>query len=556
MEDFPIGRMEFVLSPPSFIVKEAESLEEPSDHFSVGAFNRAVGENDLVLAVKELDKCKDDPNELARVYNGLGADGSVNQTPLFHILEPNLLVGQSSDAAKKLLEHPYVRKVVMMKWKNFGLRNYIEQLLLYCLLLMTMTLSVTMDPDRPAPKFRLQLLLWLNVFTAVSSALVMLHFFRYTKRFLWALGTSVVLGGTLSLLNLFMGLLQDNVPWCAFVWANNILLGFTGFYFLRFELHEMFAEVAPHNRRSGLETAWLIEHPGVDLALYYCVYCPVAIVGQFIVMLVGRNQAKYFESHFNKVQLPTFALLVVYVLHEFFAPGSYHFRLVVGTILTLLLWVLGLQYLEVHRTAGYLIPMMRNMLGDVLNFLALYLPFQFAYACAYYALFQQEVAPTYNTIEHAFVTTFLVMFGQIDLDPFEQLDDSTQYVLGYVLLLSHATIVIVMLLNVLIAMMAKTVDGGLDQAKLEALVSFAECVLRSEKTQGLRPIDTLGVTEESKLLLDECREVEDGATFSLDGPTAKESLDDLKKDMADMRRVVDEMRQLLHEVYPGHRPRP
>ncbi|KDO24124.1 hypothetical protein SPRG_10912 [Saprolegnia parasitica CBS 223.65] len=537
-------------SPIKVEPKATPSLEEGDvEHFSVGAFQRAITENDLEIAVKELNKCHGKADELARVYNGIGSDADVNQTPLFHILHPNVRRGETSDA-KKLLEHPSMRKVVLMKWKNFGLANYMEQLLLYLLLLMTMTLSVIMDRNVVSPKYALQLLIWLNIATAIGVTLVMLHLFRYTKRYLWAVMTAAVLGGALAFLNLFMGLLQRSIPWLYFVWANNLVLGAMGVYFLRFELHEMFAEVASHNRRSGLDTPWLLSHPAIDRALYYCIYCPIAIVMQFVSMLLGANEAKYFDSHFNKVQLPTFMLLLVYVLHECFTPDSDHFRLVVGTILTLLLWVLGLQYLEVHATAGYLIPMMRNMLGDVFNFLALYLPFQCAYACAYYALFQGSAeAHMYDSVVKSSVTTYLVMLGEIDLEPFETLEDTTQYVVGYVLLLSHATIVIVMLLNVLIAMMAKTVDGGLDMAKLEALVSFAECVLRSEMTQGLRVVSAHDDSEAAMLLQEESSEMaSDEPDFSLDGPSAAESLTDLKNDMAVMQAKMDQMLAMMHTM--------
>lgn len=204
-------------------------------------------------------------------------------------------------------------------------------------------------------------------------------------------------------------------------------------------------------------------------------------------MAFGFKCANYFDTAFNKLQIPTFIGVLVYVVHEFAWPYEPSVQLYFGITLSFLLWVLSLQYLEVHSTAGYLIPMMRGMAADLSRFLAFYWPFQCAYTCAYFLLFQALDEPTYNTVGHAFVTTFLVMLGQINLDAFENLTDGS-YVLGYVLLLSHATLTIVMLLNVLVAMMTKTVDGGLDQAKLEALVSFAECVLRSEKTIGLVPI--------------------------------------------------------------------
>ncbi|EQC26883.1 hypothetical protein SDRG_15306 [Saprolegnia diclina VS20] len=88
----------------------------------------------------------------------------------------------------------------------------------------------------------------------------------------------------------------------------------------------------------------------------------------------------------------------------------------------------------------------------------------------------------YETVPKSFLTTYLVTFGQINMEPFDQLATTSASILGYLLLVSHATIVIVMLLNVLIAMMDKTMGAYMDEAKVEATVTFAECVLRMEKT--------------------------------------------------------------------------
>ncbi|OQR87702.1 hypothetical protein THRCLA_10437 [Thraustotheca clavata] len=136
---------------------------------------------------------------------------------------------------------------------------------------------------------------------------------------------------------------------------------------------------------------------------------------------------------------------------------------------------------------------MTLLVNDVYRFLIFYAPFQFAYAFAYYLLFQdclkQEScdASAFDSISQSFITTYLVMLQQFDTGSFDQLQGA-QYVVGYILLLSHTTLVMVMLLNVLVAMLSKSVEDILERAKQEALCSFAECVLRCEKTIGIQNI--------------------------------------------------------------------
>ncbi|OQR82519.1 hypothetical protein ACHHYP_15913 [Achlya hypogyna] len=512
--------------------------------FDLVAFEKAITGKKIKLAAAEheLDKALDDDDELRWVY-GVPGETGLNETPLFLILQSPQY--KNRDAAKQLLEHPVMRKVVMLKWKIFGLRMYMEQALMYCLLLMTLTLSVSMDAtDAPTDSFPTQLAVWLSIGTALALTLLStFFFFAYERRACWAVGTGGVVGATLLGLHQLTPALAAATSWPWFVFANNVVLAAVALYFLRFELNEMFGELSESHREwdCGVEN---LDYR-VKKALYYLVFAPFMVIAQFVLMVAGHVEANYYQSDFNKVQLPTFVTLVVYAITELVAPMPDASRLYVGVSLTFLMWALSVQYLEVHGTAGYLIPMMKRMLHDVYRFLAFYLPFQCAYGFAYYLLFQGYDEPTYATISHAFVTTFLVMLGQINLDPFENLPTTGEYVLGYALLLTHATLVIVMLLNVLVAMMTKSVDGGMEKAKREALVSFAECVLRSEKTTGLMVLPRHALR---KRKLTEIDPLVDGVppNVYLESPAEREIEDDglgFKPDDKSSDELVDELTQ-------------
>ncbi|KDO29614.1 hypothetical protein SPRG_05567 [Saprolegnia parasitica CBS 223.65] len=71
----------------------------------------------------------------------------------------------------------------------------------------------------------------------------------------------------------------------------------------------------------------------------------------------------------------------------------------------------------------------------------------------------------------------------MNLGPFQALTSPAAHVLGYtLLLLTHATIVIVMLLNIRIAILNKTMGAHMTEAKIEATVVFPEYVLHMKKT--------------------------------------------------------------------------
>ncbi|KDO21774.1 hypothetical protein SPRG_13188 [Saprolegnia parasitica CBS 223.65] len=448
--------------------------------FNLDALRRYIANDRVRKAAIELDKAIDprcngfNDAMIRKIY---GRDGPLRNSILFTILR--------HPKAKELLNHPVMRQVENIKWQNFACCMYMQQLMLYLLLLTTLTLSVTMDlSDGESPIFHTQLLVWLNLGVALVLGLVATNFFTYANRKRWAFQSIVVIGLVLLVLNLCAELIAAHVNWIWFVRCNNLVLAPTTLYFIRFEILELYGEV------------------NVDANPTFVQLLEVAVeaICDFFLIFIGRNAAHYFESFFNKVQLPTFVAILVFVITETFYPSSDDVRLYFGIIITFASWALGIQYLEIHNTAGYLISLMTFMLKDVVKFMAFYLPFQCAYAIAYYLLFEGRGVDAYATIAHSFVTTFLVMLGQIDLDPFEELPAPGPYVLGYALLLTHATLVIVMLLNVLIAMLNKSMDKVMEMAKLEARVSFAECIIRSEKTIGLRAMPAVPTNESTQLI--------------------------------------------------------
>ncbi|KDO29609.1 hypothetical protein SPRG_05562 [Saprolegnia parasitica CBS 223.65] len=470
-----------------------------------------------------LDDWKADVSQAATAFAA-----QVRDSMLFKLLHQdssdNLLpwdLDAIENAKKRLLRHVVMRLIVLLKWRAFGLRMYCEQLLMHGLLLLTFTVSLVIGfgiDTATSAELDQVLIGWL--YKAVCACIVL-----------------IVGGGTIT------GLLlkyDDVQPLCIstatinttmdgedkkgrfserFVALNNALLGLSALYFCVFESREFAADMLDDDEPRGFV------HRGLRALRY--------MLTSTFALLKGGKPTPYLESYWNRIQLPTFFLILIYVVCEFTAPFSATMRVYAGIPALFLVWVMSVSYLEVIPAVGYLLPMMRRMLADVFRYLAFYFPIQCAYTCAYYLLFKSqgyylkpyepdqtffdkfsqslgsvfpgtnneteatfallailknkdpnEMFKGYESVPKSFLTTYLVTFAQINMEPFEQLGTTASSVLGYFLVLTHATIVIVMLLNVLIAMLNKTMGAHMDEAKLEACVTFAECVLRMEKTSA------------------------------------------------------------------------
>ncbi|KDO16541.1 hypothetical protein SPRG_17946 [Saprolegnia parasitica CBS 223.65] len=81
-------------------------------------------------------------------------------------------------------------------------------------------------------------------------------------------------------------------------------------------------------------------------------------------LLKGGKPSPYLESYWNRIQLPTFFLILIYVVCEFTAAFSATMRVYAGIPALFLVWVMSVSYLEVIPAVGYLLPMMRRMLTD------------------------------------------------------------------------------------------------------------------------------------------------------------------------------------------------
>ncbi|OQS04011.1 hypothetical protein THRCLA_21003 [Thraustotheca clavata] len=494
--------------------------EQPAtteEDFPLKEFQKTfIDEIDLKNAVDELDKCKKDINMIAKFYSGDEKD--IKHSSLYLIVHAKSKP-QANIEPKRLLAHYVMEKVVYMKWESFAKRMYLQQLVLHCLLVMTMTLSVSMSREASSNTdflFPDQLTIWLYVGSTLGIVFVALFWYKPSHSFAWKVRTLLVLIAWYIIVYFVYDKIESLTDYLWFAQINNIIVGVISFYFLAMEIEEW----SPNQWYISDNDIWIFNF--IFFTIYYVFMVPFGVVVNLLNLAASldKQEEDYYSSAFNLIQIPTYFSVILYVISEFTTIFKGDAQIYFGILLSFILWVLSLEYVEAHPTAGYLLPMMRAMAGDMMRFMIFYAPFQCAYTCAYYLLFHESGEPTYNNIGEAFITTFLVVLGQIDLEPFKKLNGAS-YVVGYTILLTHATLVIVMLLNVIVAMMSKTMEDSFEKAKMKAIISFAECVLRCEKTAGLRKINVDAAKEIIKDLHSNVKR-EDSETITIENESSQD----------------------------------
>ncbi|OQR90590.1 hypothetical protein ACHHYP_05390, partial [Achlya hypogyna] len=419
-------------------------------------------------------------HDLAVVYGPTAASGALTAVVKLDTKDPDATFATQ----KTCLEHPVFNRLLVIKWELFGQRKYLEQLLMNMLLLLTTTTSSLLFDDKtttaapPAATFFVGMAA--IVFVAFGLLAVqalrpmplwqlarLVHDGRYTfdprvviqnlpakKAFVRRCLLTATLVATLVVtvpLLVFMRHL-DVDSW--FPVFNNLVLATTAVFFLHNELQEA---------------------------------------------KIGLRQ--YLASTMNVAQLLiyTVVLLVFVPVNLDVIDVSTEFQVGLGGFLTLALWVLSLQFLEVVPSASFVLPMMADLFGDISNFFILFGVFQVGMTITFYQLFRVKPADdshdAFDGIGQSFMTTYFVAFGQLATDALGVFTDATSdlYVFTALLMMLHSAVVVIVLLNVLLAMMNKTVDGGLEKAKARALLSYARCILRLEEAMGLDADSTVGL---------------------------------------------------------------
>ncbi|EQC34465.1 hypothetical protein SDRG_07795 [Saprolegnia diclina VS20] len=392
---------------------------------------------------------------------------SAKHSPLRAVLTLDLQDPDETFATQQAcLEHPAFHRVLEIKWILFGRRLYLQQLLMNLLLLVAMTTSSILPNDELPPPIVYNMGISTLIFVAVGLLVVqclrpqvLAAFARLSDNKSLFDGGLVLLAvvGTVLLVVPVLYASQELriVDW--FTACNNLVLALSTLYFLHIELQEM---------RVSMDA--------------------------------------YLSSTMNRVQLMNYTvILCVFVpIQVGWISVSDDVQVGLGAVLTLGLWVLSLQFLEVISSASYLLPMMSDLLSDIWNFFILFGVFQLGLTLTFYQLFRGHGDDAFGSLGQSFMTTYFVAFGQVPLDSLSVFSASdnlsssqaAMYTGVALLMMLHSAIVVVVLLNVLLALMNQTVTGGLEKAKTRALMSYAQCILRLEGAMHLDNAETTALT--------------------------------------------------------------
>ncbi|KDO31143.1 hypothetical protein SPRG_04281 [Saprolegnia parasitica CBS 223.65] len=461
------------------------------DAFRTDGFAKALTCNATLGQVFLNDCVRVDRHEVSFTKLEAVYGARANQSALHAIVNLDLPNAELTFMAKKAcLEHVAFRRLLQIKWELFAQRKYIEQLLMHLLLLFTNTTSsllIDNVDDAKAPSFAYRWYVFYGgiaavVFVAVGCVVVQ----ALRPRLFWRLARclydgSLVLDASVKIPDL-AGKKKLVRRLLVAVTITVTLAVITPMYILA-------------TRHKKTLPTWFAPSNNLVLwatALYFA-------INEAREMRVGYR--KYLSSHTNKVQLVIYLLiLIVMVPMKFnYLPSPFALEVMVGGLISLALWVLSLQFLEVVHSASFLLPMMADLFGDIWNFFIVFNVFQLGLTITFYQLFSKhEFDPEHHeffTLQSSFITTFFVAFGQAPTSALEAFSDAEKvlYTCAAVLMMLHSAVVVIILLNTLIAMMNKTVDGGLEKAKTQALISYAQCILRIEEARGLDENETFNL---------------------------------------------------------------
>ncbi|OQS02207.1 hypothetical protein THRCLA_21481, partial [Thraustotheca clavata] len=451
------------------------------------------------------------------------------------------------DDKLKLLQHPIMKRVIDIKWELFGAKEYFKQLLLYILMLMAMTNAIssihrvealnsansTFTDIEKATTFMLKYGVW--IFTICFCAIGIFYLrdlehdkflkktqeiYKDTKCKTEADKTNFVMPQPIPEISvfkaevrsklfyhtLFFSIVASVIVFCVLVfgvlphhpklivymhaiitWA---ILFLCTIYFIAQETKELIGEdpwirgVWEQKKSERKFFAMIIT------LLYMALVFPVNAI-------VKPEYRKYFASFTNLLQIATYytILFPFTALHILQLFGHNYYQQVYfycGAGCTISLWMLSLQFLEVHWTSGYLLPIIKDVLRDVKDFFIFYFVFQCGLTCAYYFLFQKG-NEDYTTIWSSFYSTFFVMFGENNVSGLIASSSDVNSAdilsvpmtnLALILRMFHAGVMVVLLLNLLLAMVNKTVDRNWEKLQSRTLASYARAMLRLEKMVG------------------------------------------------------------------------
>lgn len=229
------------------------------------------------------------------------------------------------------------------------------------------------------------------------------------------------------------------------------------------------------------ETDWILLKEDRDytvmvlrlIAWLCCLYLVVAVeYGEF-----RADGRLYFKSFWNWLNILAYGAILATIPLESFGKSMDQAHHGLLSLISVSLWINLLQYLRIHKSTGILIATMGRMVRDVRQFLILYSVFLFGFSSALHAIMSH--ADGYKTYGDSFITSLLMLFGNLTYEPYSSATGWT-WVFANLLLFVYLICVVIMLLNVLIAMMSTSFAIITESSEDQYWLHRAETIIRIE----------------------------------------------------------------------------
>jgi len=196
-----------------------------------------------------------------------------------------------------------------------------------------------------------------------------------------------------------------------------------------------------------------------------------------------QGMASYFEDEWNIVDdiiYIGFAIIIVLRALSYFIPGFGEETIwvliyeIAVTSNAIFMYIRILYVFAIHPTLGPLQQTIFRMTGDIRNFFFILILFWFGFSVAFFFLLNPEIEQNdslegFITITQSVLTTYIAMLGSFDYDSFNNIDDDIIRVFTRFMFTLYLSIAIIILLNLVIAMMARTFSA-VQEASISAFL--------------------------------------------------------------------------------------
>eukprot|EP01084_Bolivina_argentea_P123568 218973_1 len=211
---------------------------------------------------------------------------------------------------------------------------------------------------------------------------------------------------------------------------------------------------------------------------YFDTLISIVFILSFSIRMYALRVGKPCEGYIENTEYPCY---VEDNIHNMF--------IILWSIGTVTLWLRIINFFVLSHKLGPLVQMIFNMMGDVIRFFVIMGVLFFAFTmCLMYTM--GDIYDAFDSPLNAGITLFRALLGDFDFDGFKDDDHTTDEALlffGLLMMLIYLIIGSIVLLNLLIAIMAKTFDTIEETTRQSITFSKFKLAINRDSTASFMP---------------------------------------------------------------------